>query len=64
VVLPLPQSYLVKPFATIPKNLPRPCRHWLTGGTFHSATGGTFHSDMTGTFESDMGGTFNVLQSR
>ena len=31
-VLPLPQSYLVKPFATIPKNLPRPCRHWLTGG--------------------------------
>ena len=31
VVLPLPQSYLVKPFATIPKNMPRPCRHWLTG---------------------------------
>ena len=65
-------TYAVKPFATIQKSLPRPCRHWLTGGgTFHSATGGTFqsdtdgtfHSDMPGTFESDMGGTFKVMQS-
>ena len=67
----LPQSYIVKPFATIPKDLPQPCWHWLTGGTFDSATGGTFqsdtdgifHSDIPGTFESDMGGTFKVLQS-
>ena len=57
-------TYAVKPFATIQKSLPRPCRHWLTGGgTFHSATGGTFHSDMPGTFESDMDGTFKVMQS-
>ena len=67
----LPQSYIVKPFATIPKDLPQPYWHWLTGGTFDSATGGsfqsdtdgTFHSDIPGTFESDMGGTFKVLQS-
>jgi hypothetical protein len=71
VVLSLPQSYIVKPFATILKDLPQPCWHWLTGGTFDSATGGTFqsdtdgtfHSDIPGTFESDMGGTFKVLQS-
>ena len=25
-------TYAVKPFATIQKSLPRPCRHWLTGG--------------------------------
>ena len=70
-VLSLPQSYIVKPFATILKDLPQPCWHWLTGGTFDSATGctfesdtdGTFHSDIPGTFESDMGGTFKVLQS-
>ena len=67
----LPQSYTAKPFATILKDLPQPCWHWLTGGTFDSATGGTFqsdtdgtfHSDIPGTFESDMGGTFKVLQS-
>ena len=54
------------------KDLPQPCWHWLTGGTFDSATGGTFqsdtdgtfHSDIPGTFESDMGGTFKVLQSQ
>ena len=71
MVFPLPQSYIVKPFATIPKSLPLPCWHWLTGGTFDSATGGTFqsdtdgtfHSDIPGTFESDMGGTFKVMQS-
>jgi hypothetical protein len=71
VVLSLPQSYIVKPFATILKDLPQPCWHWLTGGTFDSATGGTFqsdtdgtfNSDIPGTFESDMGGTFKVLQS-
>ena len=71
MVLSLPQSYIVKPFATILKDLPQPCWHWLTGGTFDSATGGTFqtdtdgtnHSDIPGTFESDMGGTFKVLQS-
>jgi hypothetical protein len=71
VVLSLPQSYIVKPFATILKDLPQPCWHWLTGGTFDSATGGTFqsdtdgtfNSDIHGTFESDMGGTFKVLQS-
>lgn len=51
--------------------LPKPCWHWLTGGTFDSATGGTFqsdmggtfHSDTPGTFESDMDGTFKVSQS-
>ncbi len=72
MVLSLPQSYIVKPFATILKDLPQPCWHWLTGGTFDSATGGTFqsdtdgtfHSDIPGTFESDMGGTFKVLQSK
>jgi hypothetical protein len=71
VVLSLPQSYIVKPFATILTDLPQPCWHWLTGGTFDSATGGTFqsdtdgtfNSDIPGTFESDMGGTFKVLQS-
>ena len=71
MVLSLPQSYIVKPFATILKDLPQPCWHWLTGGTFDSATGGTFqsdtdgtfNSDIPGTFESDMGGTFKVLQS-
>ena len=71
MVLSLPQSYIVKPFATILKDLPQPRWHWLTGGTFDSATGGTFqsdtdgtfHSDIPGTFESDMGGTFKVLQS-
>ena len=71
MVLSLPQSYIVKPFATILKDLPQPCWHWLTGGTFDSATGGTFqsdtdgtfHSDIPGTFESDMGDTFKVLQS-
>ena len=71
MVLSLPQSCIVKPFATILKDLPQPCWHWLTGGTFDSATGGTFqsdtdgtfHSDIPGTFESDMGGTFKVLQS-
>ena len=55
----------------ITQDLPQPCWHWLTGGTFDSATGGTFqsdtdgtfHSDIPGTFESDMGGTFKVLQS-
>lgn len=63
MVFLLPQSYIVKPFATIPKGLPQPCWHWLTGGTFDSATGGTFHSDTPGTFESDMDSTFKVLQS-
>ena len=71
MVLSLPQSYIVKPFATILKDLPQPCWHWLTWGTFDSATDGTFqtdtdgtnHSDIPGTFESDMGGTFKVLQS-
>ena len=63
MVFLLPQSYIVKPFATIPKCLPQPCWHWLTGGTFDSATGGTFHSDTPGTFESDMDGTFKVPQS-
>ena len=71
MVLSLPQSYTAKPFATILKDLPQPCWHWLTGGTFDSATGGTFqsdtdgtfHSDIPGTFESDMGGTFKPLQS-
>ena len=43
--------------------LPKPCWHWLTGGTFDSATGSTFHSDTPGTFESDMDGTFKVSQS-
>ena len=52
------------PLATIPKCLPQPCWHWLTGGgTFDSAIGGTFHSDTPGTFESDMDGTFKVSQS-
>lgn len=71
MVFLLPQNYIVKPFATIPKGLPQPCWHWLTGGTFDSATGGifqsdtgdTFHSDTPGTFESDMDSTFKVLQS-
>jgi len=71
VVFLLSQSYIVKPFATIPKGLPQPCWHWLTGGIFDSATGGTFQSDTggtflsdtPGTFESDMDGTFKVLQS-
>ena len=63
MVFLLSQSYIVKPFATIPKGLPQPCWHWLTGGIFDSATGGTFHSDTPGTFESDMDGTFKVLQS-
>ena len=31
MVLSLPQSYIVKPFATILKDLPQPCWHWLTG---------------------------------
>lgn len=48
MVFLLPQGYIVKPFATIPKCLPQPCWHWLTGGTF----------------ESDMDGTFKVSQSR
>ena len=63
MVLSLPQSYIVKPFATILKDLPQPCWHWLTGGTFDSATGGTFQSDTDGTFNSDIPGTFKVLQS-
>lgn len=71
MVFLLSQSYIVKPFATIPRGLPQPCWHWLTGGifdsatggTFQSDTGGTFHSDTPGTFESDMDGTFKVLQS-
>lgn len=64
MVFLLPQSYIVKPFATILKGLPQPCWHWLTGDTFDSATGGTFHSDTPGTFERDMDGIFKVLQSR
>lgn len=73
MVFLLPQSYIVKPFATIPKCLPQPCWHWLTGegtfdsatgGTFQSDSGGTFHSDTPGTFESDMDGTFKVSQSK
>ena len=38
----LPQTYIVKPFATIPKDLSLSGWYWLIGGTFDSATGGTF----------------------
>lgn len=52
-------SNRLRPFQSV---CPKPCWHWLTGGTF-DAICGTFQSDTPGTFESNMDGTFKVSQS-